>query len=92
MARSGGVGLYGRPLSFPLMEVDPKNHGAERTNGRKRKKELREITATRSQKEHCDHNTTKLRVSTTRLEKSSYSVVLDPGTLRNHTVRGKEDG
>ncbi len=91
-----GEGWRGGPLwspaLVPLMEVDPKNHGAERTNGRKRKEELRETTATRSQKEHCDHNATELRMNTTRLEKSSHSVVLDAGTLRNHAVRGKEDG
>jgi len=32
-----------------VSEMGNKNHGAERTNGRKRKEELRETTVTRSQ-------------------------------------------
>jgi hypothetical protein len=49
-----------------------KNHGAERTNGRKRKEQLRAIIAARSQEEHCNHNAMTLRVSTMHLEQSSY--------------------
>jgi hypothetical protein len=49
-----------------------KNHGAERTNGRKRKEQLRAIIAARSQEEHWNHNAMTLRVGTMHLEKSSY--------------------